>query len=359
MIKLEFFAGTFAFWFTGDSDGRTANTAERKPWLDEGPEFSYLEARLYHHKTAGRAKVGRRLLPVACPVPGVSRERWASSWLYHRELQGLVAGVGKPTMPAPLHNGGWSTLPLGPSDAATWLREILSGAGFAEEIQSVGTHSAKATVLSWMCKAHAAGALLHFVEGMLLAIYSGLFAPDETRAGRWKGCRSLEQALDCLAKRSNPDLLAAEEQEEHLQHEEEPSSFGDSWALPKFRADLEASFGPDVLEADALDDEPDVLDIPSSASEGRSEDDHELDDRHLDYAGKAVSGLLASSGELGHRVFRHRVSGIFHIMAAESAPDFDGEMSSTKCGKLISHNFEEVGQHECFLPAKCKRCFTQ
>lgn len=100
--------------------------------------------------------------------------------------------------------------------------------------------------------------------------------------------------------------------------------------------------------------------MQSPASEGNSIDDHEEDEHQLEVAGKAISGLVAGAGAHDARVFRHRVSGIYHLMAGgESAPDEDGEMSSTKCGKLISHNFEEICQLESFLPTKCRRCFTQ
>ena len=51
------------------SDGRYCR---EEPWIGGGHDFSYLEARLYHCKTAGRAKVCKRLLPVTCPVLGVT-----------------------------------------------------------------------------------------------------------------------------------------------------------------------------------------------------------------------------------------------------------------------------------------------
>ena len=91
--QVGIFAGYVCFLIFGRLRWSDGQYCKEEPWVDEGAEFSYLEARLYHHKTAGRAKVGRRLLPVACPIPGVSRQEWASSWLYHRELHGLSAGV--------------------------------------------------------------------------------------------------------------------------------------------------------------------------------------------------------------------------------------------------------------------------
>ena len=59
-----------------------------------------------------------------------------------RELHGLSAGVGKPTMPAPVHGGGWSSLPLGPSEAAMWLpsmwlREVLGEQRLVGPVQAI------------------------------------------------------------------------------------------------------------------------------------------------------------------------------------------------------------------------------
>ena len=266
-----------------------------------------------------------------------------------------------------------------------WLREVLSESGLMSDSQAIGTHSAKATVLSWMCKAHASGdlqrlagyhvdpgskssleysrdgqaPLLHFVEGMLLAIYSGLFLPDETRAGRWKGCRSLEQALDKLAQRAKTADEGDPWKEVESQDLDAWASFDDAEAGLKLAAADTEDVEDNAPESDLSEGELDEFHLHSSASEGNSEDDHEQDEQQMDFTGTAVAGLLSSSGKLGHRVFRHRLSGIFHLMADENVPDDDGEMSSTKCGKLISHNFEEVEQRESFLPTKCKRCFTQ
>lgn len=380
------FAGYMCFLIFGRLRWSDGQYCKEEPWVDEGPEFSYLEARLYHHKTAGRTKVSRRLLPVACPVPGVSRNQWAVDWLYHRELQGLCAGVGKPTMPSPIHGGGWSSLPLSSSDAAMWLREVLSDSGLLQPAQCIGTHSAKATTLSWMCKAHAPGDIqrlagyhvdpasksaleysrdsqapvLHFMEGVILAIFSGLFMPDSTRAGRWVGCRSLQQALDSLAKRSNAEPVGAEWIPVGEVEEEQLSFFGGSEAEEPCDLVKKGQSGCGKDQSDESEAGDATFELQSSASEGNSIDDHEEDEHQLEVAGKAISGLVAGAGAHDARVFRHRVSGIYHLMAGgESAPDEDGEMSSTKCGKLISHNFEEICQLESFLPTKCRRCFTQ
>ena len=122
-------------------------------------------------------------------------------------------------------------------------------------------------------------------------------------------------------------------------------------------ADPFAKFGKNFEESD---EEESDLALQTSDSEASSCEDHEEDERNMDVTGKAISGLVQQAGRDSLRVFRHKVSGIYHLMAGnETNPDVDGEMSSTKCGKLISHNFLEVERGESFLPAKCKRCFTQ
>ena len=382
--QVGIFAGYMCFLIFGRLRWSDGQYCKEEPHIDEGQEFSYMEARLYHHKTAGRNKSSRRLLPVACPVPGVSRHQWATGWLYHRELHGLSAGVGKPTMPAPVHGGGWSTLPLGPSEAAMWLREVLAEPKLVSPSQAIGTHSAKATVLSWMCKAHAPGDIqrlagyhvdpgsksaleysrdsqapvVHFIEGMLLAIFSELFRPDETRAGRWCGCRSLNQALDLLAKRSRPETSEPEWQDVGAEFGDDSIPFGEHGTENGDDQLSQAHPVDSDLSDFSADEAP--FDNQSSGTEDSSGSDHEEDEHQLDVAGKAVSGLLDKADRPDSKVFRHRVSGIYHLMAVEDGfPEGEGELSSTKCGKIISHNFIEIASTESFLPTKCKRCFTQ
>ena len=306
--QVGIFAGYMCFLIFGRLRWSDGQYCKEEPHIDEGQEFSYLEARLYHHKTAGRTKSSRRLLPVACPVPGVSRQQWATGWLYHRELHGLSAGVGKPTMPAPVHGGGWSTLPLGPSEAAMWLREVL--------------------------------------------------AEPKLVSPRWCGCRSLNQALDLLAKRSRPGASEPEWQDGEPEFGDESLLFGDQGGEAGDDQGSQVHHVDSDISDFSAGEAP--FDNQSSGTEDNSGSDHEEDDHQLDVAGKAVSGLLDKAEVPDSKVFRHRVSGIYHLMAVEDGfPEGEGELSSTKCGKIISHNFVEIASTESFLPSKCKRCFTQ
>ena len=81
----------------------------KEPQLDVTNGKGFLEAALYHHKTAQkrRTKVVR-LLPVAGVLPGVSGCDWATHWLKKRAEMGLRASMQEPTMPAPMSGGGWT-----------------------------------------------------------------------------------------------------------------------------------------------------------------------------------------------------------------------------------------------------------
>ena len=173
------------------------------------------------------------------------------------------------------------------------------------------------------------------------------------------GCRSLDQALQSLSKTRGERVS-----DDEWQHVADPAS--DGYDLfggqdVHFR-NLESAGDEEPkgsADSDESADEDEAFDLQSSGEESGSGEDHEEDELNMDVAGRAIAGLVAQAGRRNLRVFRHKVSGIYHLMAGDQAPDVDGEMSSTKCGKLISHNFVETEPNESFLPAKCKRCFTQ
>ena len=126
----------------------------KEPQLDVTNGKGFLEAALYHHKTAQkrRTKVVR-LLSVAGVLPGVSGCDWATHWLKKRAEMGLRASMQEPTMPAPMSGGGWTRQPLSSSEASMWMRELLQSWS-PENLKDIATHSSKATVLSWMSKSN-------------------------------------------------------------------------------------------------------------------------------------------------------------------------------------------------------------
>ena len=86
-----------------------------------------------------------RLLPVAGVVPGLTGLD-GPKLDYVRACHNLRCR-------APVSEGGWLLQPLTLSEASVWLRELLRPPSPAS-LQNVATHSAKATILSWMSKAN-------------------------------------------------------------------------------------------------------------------------------------------------------------------------------------------------------------
>ncbi|CAJ1438941.1 unnamed protein product [Effrenium voratum] len=216
------FCGYLCFLVHGRLRWSDGQYVAEEPTIDTCPDGAgSLEAGLYYHKTANRQKsVIRRLLPAACSLPGVSGLPWAQTWLQNRAKHGLRAKKGCPMMPAPLASGKWDSIPLGTAEAIVWMKEVLQDAQ-----GDVGTHSCKATALSWMAKANvdrhirrlggyhvapgdrsmteysrdAQSPVLHALSGLYLAIRGGLFSPDASRSGRWNGYHNLEDAVKVLA----------------------------------------------------------------------------------------------------------------------------------------------------------------
>jgi hypothetical protein len=132
----------------------------------------------------------------------------------------LVASRSCPLQPALCINGYASGSAMSVQEANIFLAEMLAKIGAPRlETQVLGTHSCKATVLSWMAKASANETHRRLLgyhtapgEGMMLeysrdamagplrslvavvnCIKLGKFKPDETRSGRWVVGYSLEQ----------------------------------------------------------------------------------------------------------------------------------------------------------------------
>ena len=77
-----------------------------EPTVDVTAGRGFVEAALYHHKTAKKRRTHiLRLLPVAGVIPGLSGLDWASEWLEKRSKAGLQASMSRPVMPAPVAGG--------------------------------------------------------------------------------------------------------------------------------------------------------------------------------------------------------------------------------------------------------------
>jgi hypothetical protein len=178
--------------------------------MDMSGGAGYVETRILHHKT--RRFGSNQPVQVAAPVPGISGKDWATTWLRNRRSLGLNAGVDGTLLPTFTSPSTWSSARMSSTECGLALREVLRDAGVPEAtLGPLGSHSLKATPLSWMAKfgvdresrkalgyhkpkgdramlAYSrddmAGPLRKY-EGVLRAIAAGDFVPDATRSGRF------------------------------------------------------------------------------------------------------------------------------------------------------------------------------
>ena len=182
--------------------------------LDGDPLDSvfYLEGSTKYTKTSNLVGNKNEFLPMVVPGVSLTSPSWVSSWLEARKEARLVLDSGVPLMPVLLSDGSFGSTPLTSGEANRWIRELLLQQGFAQKQVSVmGTHSFKATLLSWAANFgikreqrqilgyHSVPGLktvLHYsrdeqavplrsIEKVIKAVAKRTFDPDATRSGRF------------------------------------------------------------------------------------------------------------------------------------------------------------------------------
>ena len=382
----------------------------REPYIDVHEGRGFIEAALYHHKTAMKRRTHVvRLLPVAGFVPGLTGLDWVSAWLEHRAKAGLRASMSEPTMPCPVSGGGWSLQPLTSSEASVWLRELLRPLS-PTSLQNVATHSAKATILSWMSKANvslslrrlagyhvvpgdksaleysrdAASPILRQIEAIFIAVRSGILSPDMPRSRRWSGAYTLEEAVKLAAEQYNSHGLDKHDKQFGMQCqvlcEASQSGFDASGSkpdvLPQSGPQLESkidklpSFDDDMTldqlrlfempETDSrkenplqpdLSDASDMSDSMSSSCDADSDSDDaerrvELDGEHN------ARDLVAPSDIAGETCYRHLKSKKLHLVDKNLLG-----VSVFKCGRKCNANYELLSNVPAFTAHGCLTCF--
>ena len=361
---------------------------QQEPFLDLFEGKGFLECGLYHHKNAGRQKHSQRLLPAACNIPGITGQDWASTWLQHRELHGLSAQPGKPTMPAPLADGGWAKVPLEAAQATSWIRELLRSLNPTVPWEFLGTHSLKATMLSMMAKAGCDTSLrrlagyhtdpgarmpleysrdgqapvLHALQAIGMAIQHGYFDPDASRARRWprKPCISLEMAMTDMSKMATEDGWYKANNHKDAGFPETDDALLCDWEkvseVSEGYSQSEPADDP-WTDAASMSSISDRAERPEFQGMECSTSDEE---KEAEVAAPIVGDSLARDLEvqIHVRVFKHVISGCCHIAKESNTDHDDGDAVVLKCGKLATRNFEEVDQAGNYLPYKCSRCFA-
>eukprot|EP00435_Cladocopium_sp_Y103_P041572 s3385_g11.t1 len=252
-----------------------------------------------------------RLLPMVAPRLGVSGVDWFLNWQRACIETGKPKGDGIPMLPFPTQSG-WARIPIGPGEGADWLRQLLHAAGVHDDaLKNIGTHSLKATCLSWLAKhgdpidvrrhlgyhmsnsekmtllysRDAAAMPLRVLDQCLLDIRNGTFMPDNTRSGYFP---NVAMGADA------PQSVEVPDEEEELSSDSE----------------------------DSQDDEDSFLEHPSAEAAV----DHVV----------GAWNELASLDEIGVSddapLFRNKFTRFIHVVADESGARF-------RCGREVNQKY--------------------
>ncbi len=213
----KIFAGFLCFTVHGRLRFLDAARIDEEPTLEGDGSSGFVEARCRVHKGSNRPRARGLTLPAVGMSVGLTGEAWAEEWLRLRSAMGLDAGVDGALMLKPLASGGFSRKRITTTEGVMWMRELLMDGGItAHEASTYGTHSCKATLLSWAAKSgmpkpdrrllggHAApkdrsvleysrdalGEPLRKLSILLDKVALGDFLPDASRSGRWPGFRA-------------------------------------------------------------------------------------------------------------------------------------------------------------------------
>ena len=318
----------------------------------------FLECSTLTHKTA--KAVASTGLPMPLVAPALSKFSWAAVFTQVAESVGLSInerGEG-PLLPAPDQVGGWMDRSVTSSEAGAWLRQILSQGGLSTT--GITGHSLKSTTLSWSTKFgldkhhclqlghHATGdgtlhtygrdflapALRKYNE-MLRAVRNGVFFPDLSRSGRFRGPLPVAHEVpvkveDSGCESSGPasfDVVSQTAEE----REEAPDESGVAEPLATGRETQSSS--------------------SSSSSSTSSEEEAELRGGSLCNAGELRG---QASRPLSWRpdcaMFQHVRTQVVHLKAIGS------NSNSFVCGRKVSADYTEIDRCAFLDVRKCRSC---
>ena len=154
-MRDRIFAGFEAFCLAVRFRNGDAQHVEEEPSLDCDPSgMGFVEtysSALKNTRSTSRRRI--RIAVVGWKV-GFDGRNWAAAWLELRAQEGLRVETQGCLMPAPDPDGdGWLQGPLTCEECNLWLAELLiRRLGRDVPLGNVGSHSLKATLLSWSAK---------------------------------------------------------------------------------------------------------------------------------------------------------------------------------------------------------------
>ena len=119
-------------------------------------DLQIIEGESKSFKTAGNEERRLKLLPILSLGRFFSKGAWAAEWMAVREKRNL--GLD-PSLPAFNEiSKEWLERRMTTGEAALYLQEFLTASGFtAEQLEHIGCHSLKTTLLSWAAKGNYLG----------------------------------------------------------------------------------------------------------------------------------------------------------------------------------------------------------
>lgn len=282
----------------------------------DGEKCGFLEAQSKRVKTNLTLEKKTRFLPMSVPISSVGQTDWAETWMGLRFKEKLDADEETPLLPAPLagNQRRWSKIPLSAANAADWLRSLLSGIDGPSGMQ-IGTHSLKATLLSWSAKfglpVEDRRALGYHSPGKDLSVLT------YSRDALSKPLRSLQTVLDAIVQKAFfPDSTRS-------------GYFNKAVGDVNFHGDSDGS-----SESSADEEDKDVVGDEEAIEE--------------------VAGSFQSNGsvpwtELAAVFFRHKASRCIHVLMDEGGADF-------LCGRKISCSYERLAKRPVFIHPMCSTC---
>ena len=278
----------------------------------------FIDAEVKKTKTSLTVERKTKYLPMLAPARGVSGKNWADGWRKALEKEGIVPDGTRPLMPSPKPNGGWNAVPQLAQASGQWLRALLDDGSDDPYILGLGTHSAKATCLSWLNKrgvARDVTALLGYHATREAGVGTEIVYARDAMA---HPLRELQALIDEVrAKAFRPDemrgLMTAEERKAAGKADD---------------ADFECS------SSSSEDEEAPVHDVQAEdAVIGQ-------------WDGKVSRADIPEEAVLARNI----TSRVIHISKEEQATTFT-------CGRAINATYEVCEVRPAVLFPRCKQCF--
>ncbi len=287
----------------------------------------FVEAKVNRTKSAYTLERKTMYLPMTAPRCCVTGLDWFRGWQHARMMDSVPRGAGAPVFPA-LTNQGWSKVPMTAGAAADWLRKILLHWGFPRDrVGRLGTHSCKATTLSWLSKMGEpleirAQLGYHQTQGSAL-VYS-----RDAMAGP---IRRLQFVLEQIRERK---FMPDQSRSGYFLN---GGSVGQDDQSSMTSAEIEDDISDTEDSADEEDDlEDKALVEVSTDSVADPWDEH--------------ATIESLSLDTPATLFRNVSTRYIHIIADEAGARF-------RCGREVTTSYFQLAEKPKFCTPQCRQCF--